>query len=89
MKYLIFLFLTFLPSCGSVQDVRDIAQTTRDVAPLIEAGKEIAEDLKGAEGPRDWAGIVEKIAYGVAGVSAIVAGNEVRRRRNKKKREAA
>ena len=80
-----FLLLTLLVSCGPLQDVADIAQTTRDVAPLIEAGKDIADDLKTTDGPRDWAGIVEKIAYGVGGVAALVAGNEIRRRRKKGK----
>ena len=85
MKYTLPFLCLILVSCGTLGSVQNAADRIADVAegvtPIVEKGKEIADDIRNAETPRDWAGILEKIAYGVGAAAALAGGEAYRRKR--------
>lgn len=86
MKIQILIFICLaLVGCGTLQDVHEIAEIARKSQPIVDTVVDVSDDIRAADDIHDWAGIAEKIAYGVAGVAALVAGNEVRRRRKRAK----
>lgn len=78
-------FLIFMLGCDTLQNVDDIAKISRKLDPIVETGKEVADDIRSADGVRDWAGIIEKIAYGVGAAAAVAGGVVVNKKRKAKK----
>ena len=63
-----------LQGCVPLQDLHQVAHVAEQVDSMLHV----------IDGPTDWAGIIEKVGYSVAGIAALIGGGEAVRRKMKK-----
>lgn len=73
------IIITVAVGCAPfMEQVQKVPVIATDVVDIIKAVPQI-------QGVRDWAGIIEKGFYTLAGLATLVTGNELRKRHKRKK----